>query len=158
MQVGEKLHAKRTATEDRIRALEAAGEAGDRFTATMPNAPFMALGLVSDIGWLLQLVFGGMALAAGVDARVTALVAADLCLIVAGVAVTVYLGVLHEKEIALRWQRDLSFGLVALGGIVGILAGVLAGSAGLVLGSLLNTAGSLPLYLSFRKGIIYGIR
>lgn len=154
MQLGERLHAKRAATEDHIRELETAGTAGRRYTATMPDVPFMALGIVSDVGWLLQLALGTRILAVGPNVAV----GTDLCLVIAGIGVTCWLGIRHEKEIALRWQKDLSFGLVALGGLMGVAIGVASGQAGFAAAGALNAAGSLPIYLSFRQGITYGIR
>lgn len=154
MQLGERLHAKRAATEKHIREMEATGTVGRRYTATMPDAPFMGLGLVSDVGWLLQLGLGTRILATGPSAAV----ATDLCLIVAGVGVTCWLGIRHEKEIALRWQKDASFGLVALGGLLGIVIGVTSAHVGFAAAGALNAAGSLPIYLSFHPGIVYGIR
>lgn len=154
MPTAERLHAKRAATEEHVRQLEARGAAGRRYTATMPDMGFMALGLVSDVGWLLQLILSARILSSGPVAPVIA----ETCLVVAGVATTIYLGLVHEKEIALRWQKDASFGLVALGGIVGVGAGVALGNVGLVIAGILNAAGSLPIFFSFREGIIYNVR
>lgn len=53
--MNETLHEKRKTTEDHIRQLEQEGKQGVRYTATMPDIPFLILGLLSDIGWLIHL-------------------------------------------------------------------------------------------------------
>lgn len=154
MTAKERLHAKRAATEDHIRNMEFAGSAGKRYTARMSDMSFLVNGLVCDIGWLLQLVFGVQLLAF----QFNFLVALSLLAVIMGVAFTAYLGRIHEKEIALRYQKDLSFGLTVLGGIVGIVAGVRLPSTGFFVGAVLNVIGGAPIFLSFKKGIVYGIR
>lgn len=158
----EKLHAKRAATEEHIRELEKEGKAGERYTITMPDTAFMFLGLLCDIGWALQLIFGNWFFNRSIDQAVSpgakTVVAIDLFLILAGVLYTIHLGKIHEKEIVLRYQKNLSFGLTVLGGIFGIVVGAYIGAKGLMIGGILNTAGGLPIYLSFRKGIRYGVR
>lgn len=54
-----KLHSKRAATEEKIRKLEREGRAGVRYTATISDIPFLIVGLICDVGWLIQL-FAGM--------------------------------------------------------------------------------------------------
>ncbi|MBO5473331.1 MAG: hypothetical protein J6A08_06060 [Lachnospiraceae bacterium] len=93
------LHAKRSITEEHIRKLEQAGRAGERYTATMPDVPFLVLGLICDAGWLIQVI---ARYAAGFTA------AAPLMWVIAG-------------------------------GAINFLAGI-------------------PIFLSFKKGIRYGIR
>lgn len=154
MTIGNKLHEKRKATEDHIKELEAQGTAGSRYTASMPDVTFLILGLVCDIGWLIQLIVGIQLL----TNQVNVLIIIDLLIILFGVIFIIYLNKIHEKEIALRYQKDLSFGLTALGGIIGIAAGLYAGSTLFLIGGVLNTIGGLPIYLSFKKGITYGIQ
>lgn len=154
MSVSDKLHAKREATEKHIKDLESEGKSGQRYTIHMPDLPFMILGLVCDIGWLTQLISGIRILASGINA----LIIIDILMIAVGIIMTVYLGKIDEKEIALRCQKDLSFGLTALAGVIGIIAGICCGSAVFLAGAVLNTAGALPIYLSFKKGITYGIK
>ena len=48
--IKEILHEKRKTTEDHIRQLQREGREGIRYTAMMPDIPFLALGLFSDIG------------------------------------------------------------------------------------------------------------
>lgn len=102
----EKLHAKRAATEGHIRTLEREGRAGERYTITMPDMAFMVLGLICDIGWVLQLIFGNWFMNNSIDHSVSpaikTVVAFDLFLILAGILYTIHLGKIHEKEIALR--------------------------------------------------------
>lgn len=161
----EKLHAKRAATEKHIRELEKDGGAGERYTITMPDMAFLVLGLICDIGWVLQVFFGMLFMNAdawtdaappGMTASIA--VASDLILTLIGIVYTAHLGKIHEKEIALRRQKNLSFGLTVFGGILGIVIGAVIGSRGFLVGGILNTAGGLPIFLSFRKGIRYGVR
>lgn len=154
MTVSEKLHAKRKTTEEHIRKLESEGKAGIRYTACIPDICFMALGLICDVGWLMQLISGFII----ISEQMNGLIMADILIILIGIGFTIYLGIIHEKEIAFRWQKDMSFGLTVLGGIIGIFAGISVGAAIFVVGGLLNTIGGLPIYLSFRKGIRYGVR
>lgn len=52
------LHEKRKAAEEHIRLLEREGKQGVRYTAMMPDLPFLVLGLLSDIGWIIHLIAG----------------------------------------------------------------------------------------------------
>ena len=52
------LHEKRKTTEDHIRQLQQVGKQGLRYTAMMPDIPFLVLGLLSDIGWIMHLTAG----------------------------------------------------------------------------------------------------
>jgi hypothetical protein len=52
------LHEKRKTTEAHIQQLQQAGEQGVRYTAMMPDIPFLMLGLISDIGWMIHLIAG----------------------------------------------------------------------------------------------------
>ena len=58
--IKEALHEKRKLTEDHIRQLEREGKQGVRYTAMMPDVPFLVLGLLSDVGWLTHLVAGAV--------------------------------------------------------------------------------------------------
>lgn len=154
MSVSDKLHAKREATENHIKELESEGKTGERYTIHMPDLPFMLLGLICDIGWLIQLITGVRILTSGANV----LIIIDILMIIVGIIMTIYLEKICEKEIALRYQKDLSFGLTSLAGVIGIITGISCGSAIFLIGAVLNTAGALPIYLSFRKGITYGIK
>ena len=46
------LHEKRKTTEDHIRQLQREGTQGVRYTAMMPDIPFLILALLSDAGWI----------------------------------------------------------------------------------------------------------
>ena len=52
------LHEKRKTTEAHIQQLQQAGKQGVRYTAMMPDIPFLMLGLISDIGWMIHLIAG----------------------------------------------------------------------------------------------------
>lgn len=45
------LHKKREVTEKHIKQLQQAGKQDVRYTAMMPDIPFLVLGLFSDVGW-----------------------------------------------------------------------------------------------------------
>ncbi|MBR1780903.1 MAG: hypothetical protein IJ751_05820 [Oscillospiraceae bacterium] len=154
MNIKETLHAKRLKTEAHIRALEAAGTAGKRYTATMPDIPFLVLGLLCDVGWLMHLIAGGARLFRGFDP----LLCLSLIGVIVGVGMTIYLNRIQEKEIALRYQKNLSFGLTIASGLVGGVAGILLGSPWIAIGGFLNFVTGLPLYLSFKPGIRYGVQ
>lgn len=132
------LHEKRKTTEDHIRQLQQVGKQGIRYTAMMPDIPFLVLGLLSDIGWIMHLTAG-----------------------------IIYLNKIHEKEIATKRQKDLGFGMTvysgAAGAVIGIsqivmYAGVSLELVWIVIGGSLNFAAGLPIYLSFKKGIFYGVK
>lgn len=48
-----------------------------------------------------------------------------LAVITFGIAATIYLNVIHEKEIATRLQKNLSFGMTIYGGLAGGVIGIL---------------------------------
>ena len=166
--IKETLHEKRTVTEDHIRQLQRGGKAGVRYTAMMPDIPFLLLGLLSDIGWLTHLIAGIRYLRGnGFHHALDYLALAALLAVLFGVACLIYLNKIHEKEIATKRQKDLSFGLTAWSGLAGAVIGLLqiaqyaAASPDLmwiVLGGFLNFAAGLPIYLSFKKGIFYGVK
>ena len=56
--IKEILHEKRKATETHIEQLQREGKQGVRYTAMMPDIPFLVLGLLSDTGWIIHLVAG----------------------------------------------------------------------------------------------------
>ena len=166
--INEILHEKRKRTEDHIRQLRQDGEQSVRYTAMMPDIPFLVWGLLSDIGWLIHLTAGILYLCRNglhhvLDYIALVVLAALLC----GVACLIYLNKIHEKEIATRLQKDLSFGMTAYSGLAGAIIGMLqlgiaAGGSSelvwLVIGGFLNFSAGLPLYLSFIKGIVYGVQ
>lgn len=90
-----------------------------------------------------------------------------LAAVLFGVACLIYLNKIHEKEIATKLQKDLSFGMTVYsglaGGLIGLLqivlyAGVSAELVWIVIGGFLNFASGLPIYRSFKKGIFYGVK
>lgn len=166
--IKEVLHEKRKATENHIKDLQRQGKQGVRYTATMPDIPFLVLGLLSDVGWIIHLIAGVRYFCRNGFHHVLdymALIA--LAAILFGVVYLIYLNKIHEKEIATKLQKDLSFGMTVYAGlagaIIGILqivlyAGVLPALVWIVIGGFLNFASGLPIYLSFKKGIFYGVR
>jgi hypothetical protein len=84
-----------------------------------------------------------------------------------GVVYIIYLDKIHEKDIATRFQKNLSFGLTTYAGLVGAIVGILqmvlykdypSLLVLTVIGGLLVFISGLPIYLSFRKGIFYGVQ
>lgn len=162
------LHEKRAATEDHIKQLQQDGRQGVRYTAMMPDIPFLVLGLLSDIGWIMHLTAGIIYFSEnGFHHVLDYLALIALAAVMFGVAYIIYLNKIHEKEIATKRQQDLGFGMTvysgAAGAVIGVFqivtyAGVSPELVWIVLGGSLNFAAGLPIYLSFRKGIFYGIK
>ena len=170
-----KLGKKREMTEEKIRGLQREGKAGKRYTAMIADLPFLVLGLLCDVGWLLQLIAGARYLwkAGFRGGQPLGLVLDGACLaawvaVVFGIGVIIYLNRIHEKEIATRWQKNAGFGATVFGGLVAGIAGLwqcgLALSHGLpgngfllamALGGLWSFAFGLPIFASFRRGIVY---
>ena len=164
--IKEALHAKRRATEDHIRQLQQEGKQGIRYTARMPDVPFLIFGLLSDIGWIIHLIAGILFFCRNGFHHVldyAALLA--LAGILFGVVCLMILNSIHEKEIATRLQKNLSFGMTVFSGLAGAVIGILqilmvgasAELVWLVIGGFWNAAAGLPIYLSFKKGIFYGV-
>ena len=166
--IKETLHQKRAETEEHIRNLQKDGTQGVRYTAMMPDIPFLILGLVSDVGWIAHLVSGVLYLCRnGIRFASDALALAALAAVGFGVGYLIYLNNIHEKEIATRRQKNLGFGMTVFSGLAGALVGIvqIAAAAGaspelvwIVVGGFVNFAAGLPIYLSFKKGIFYGVQ
>lgn len=164
----ETLHEKRKATEDHIRQLQREGKQGVRYTAMMPDIPFLVLGLLSDIGWIIHLIAGILYLCRnGIHHVPDCLALIALAAVLFGVGYIIYLNKIHEKEIATKRQKDLGFGVTVYSGLAGAVIGIsqivlYAGAAPelvwVVIGGFLNFASGLPIYLSFKKGIFYGVK
>ena len=166
--IRETLHQKRAVTEAHIRQLQQAGTQGVRYTAMIPDIPVLVCGLLCDLGGLTHLTaviiwFCRNGVRRGLDFPALLAMAA----VVVGVAYIIYLGKIHEKEIATRRQKDLSFGLTVFAGLAGAGVGALQlaiGAGGsparvwVIVGGLLNFAAGLPIYLSFREGIVFGVK
>ena len=166
--IKEVLHEKRKATEDHIKDLQRQGKQGIRYTAMMPDIPFLILGLMSDVGWLTHLI-AGIIYFCGNGFRYVLDYAAFLALagILFGVVYLIYLNKIHEKEIATKLQKNLSFGVTVYSGLAGAVIGILqfmlyAGDSlelvWVVIGGFLNFVSGMPIYLSFKKGIFYGVK
>lgn len=166
--IEETLHEKRKATEDHIKQLQREGRAGVRYTAMMPDVPFLVLGLLSDIGWLIHLIAGIIYLCGnGFHRALDYMALAALAAVVFGVSYIIYLNKIHEKEIATKRQKNLGFGVTAYSGLAGAVAAILqlvtyqgdsSALVWIVIGGFLNFASTLPIYLSFKKGIFYGVK
>lgn len=161
------LHEKRSVTEAHIRQLQREQRQGVRYTAMMPDVPFLILGLLSDIGWLTQLTAGIVYSFRNSFHYVLDYIALfPLAGVLCGISYLVFLNKIHEKEIATGRQKNLSFGVTAYSGLAGAIIGILqiiyTGAspdlAWIVIGGFLNFAAGLPIYLSFKKGIIYGVK
>ena len=165
--IKEVLHEKRKATEEHIKELRQKGEQKVRYTAMMPDIPFLILGLLSDIGWMIHLIAGIVYFCRNGFHNVPDYIAlVALAAVLFGVGFIIYLNKIHEKEIATRHQKNLGFGMTVYSGLSGAIIGIFQIiSAGIsselvliVLGGFLNFASGLPIYLSFKKGIFYGVR
>ena len=165
--IKEILHKKRKTTEKHIQQLQQEGKQGVRYTAMMPDIPFLAFGLVNDIGWILHLIAGILFFCRnGFHHVLDYLALIALAAVLFGVAYIVYLNKIHEKEIATKRQKDLSFGMTVYSGLAGAIIGVwqmvITGLSSelvwIVIGGFLNFASGLPIYLSFKKGIFYGVK
>lgn len=168
MNIKEVLHAKRAVTEEHIKQLQKEGREGIRYTAMMPDIPFLVLALLCDIGWLIHLIAGIIYYVGhGFHSVWDVLALAALAAVMVGIAYTIYMNKIHEKEIATRFQKNMSFGLTILGGLSGGIVGIVqiivwsnvpAAFIWMTAGGFLNFAAGLPIYLSFKKGIIYGVQ
>ena len=166
--IKETLHEKRKATEDHIKQLQQDGKQGIRYTATMPDISFLILGLISDIGWIIHLVAGIIYFCGnGFHHVLDYITLIALAAVIFGVAYIIYLNKIHEKEIATRLQKNLGFGVTVYSGLAGavigifqiaLYSGVSSELVWVVIGGFLNFASGFPIYLSFKKGIIYGVK
>lgn len=171
----EKLHSKRFRTENKIRKMEEEGKAGVRYTATISDIPFLVVGLICDMGWIIHmtaaiLYFNKYQFHAGngIMCILDILALAALTAVVFGVVIIIYLDTIHEKEIATRLQKNLSFGATIFGGMAaGIIGGFQLAAVGnyaaletpfliwMTAGGFLNFVFGLPIFMSFKRGIIY---
>ena len=166
--IEEILHEKRKTTEKHIEQLRQNGEQAVRYTAMMPDIPFLILGLLSDIGWIIHLAAGIVYFCkSGFHHILDCIALIALVAVIFGVAYIIYLNKIHEKEIATKRQKNLGFGLTAYAGLAGAVIGIFqmviytsASSAlvCMVIGGFLNFASTLPIFLSFKKGIFYGVK
>lgn len=165
--IKEILHRKRETTETHIKELGQEGRQGVRYTAMMPDIPFLVLGLISDVGWIIHLMAGIVYLCRnGFHCVSDFVVLLTLVAVLFGVACLIHLNKIHEKEIATRHQKNFSFGVTAYSGLAGIVIGIVqiicAGVSQelvwMIIGGFLNFASGLPIFLSFKKGIFYGIK
>ncbi|MBR1584958.1 MAG: hypothetical protein IJ662_05410 [Clostridia bacterium] len=154
MRIHEALARRRGKTDEHIRQLERQGRAGRRYTAMLPNIPFLILGLLCDAGWILHLVAGWRFLSCSFNLPLLL----SMLAVAVGVGMTIRPNLIHEKEIALGYQKDLSFGLTVAAGLAGGIVGLIINDGWIAAGGFLNFASGLPIYLSFKPGIHYGVQ
>ncbi len=162
------LHTKRTVTEEHIKQLQQKGQEGVRYTIMMPDIPFFVLALICDIGWLIHLLGGIIYFSTnGCRYALDRMALIALTFVVLGVIYTIYMNKIHEKEIATKLQKNLSFGLTVYAGLAGGIIGIVQIATytslpstliWMTVGGFINFVTGLPIYLSFRKGIVYGIQ
>lgn len=165
--IKEILHTKRTVTEKHIKQLQQEGREGIRYTAMMPDIPFLVLSLVCDAGWIIHLIAGIIYFCNnGFRHTMDWISLFSLAGVMFGVVYTIYMNKIHEKEIATKLQKNLSFGLTVYAGLVSGIIGILQISAytsipstliWMTAGGFINFITGLPIYLSFRKGIVYEV-
>lgn len=166
--IKEILHSKRTVTEEHIKQLQQEGRQGIRYTAMMPDIPFLVLGLLCDVGWLIHLIAGIIYFSInGFRYLLDWISLIALAAVIFGVGYTIYMNKIHEKEIATKLQKNLSFGLTVYAGLAGGIIGIIqiatytnipSALVWMTAGGFINFVMGLPIYLSFRKGIIYGVQ
>lgn len=113
---------KRKATEDHIKELQQEGKQDVRYTAMMPDIPFLVCGLLSDVGWIIHLIAGILYFCRnGFRYVLDYMALLALAAVLFGVAYIIYLNKIHEKEIATRAQKNLSFGMTVYSGLAGAI-------------------------------------
>lgn len=163
--INEILNNKRKETENHIKKLQSENKQGIRYTIMMPNIMFMILGLLNDAGWIIHLVAGVIYLCKKSLLQVFDYISIiPLITIVFGISYLIYLNKIHEKEIATRIQKNLSFGLTIFSGLAGTIIALLQIIVNptpfveldlVIFAGLLNFLFGLPIFLSFKKGIFY---
>lgn len=124
--IKEVLHEKRGTTEEHIKQLEQEGKQGVRYTAMMPDIPFLVLGLLSDIGWIMHLIAGIIYFCGnGFHHVLDYMAVISLAAVMFGVGYIINLNKIHEKEIATRSQKNLGFGVTVYSGLAGAVIGIL---------------------------------
>ena len=124
--IKEVLHEKRKATEDHIKGLQRQGKQGVRYTAMMSDIPFLVLGLMSDIGWIVHLIAGARYFRRnGFHHVLDYMALISLTAVLFGVAYLIYLNKIQEKEIVTKIQKELGFGVTAYSGLAGAIIGIL---------------------------------
>lgn len=155
-----KLHAKRIKTERKIKQLEKMGKAKERYTATISDIHFLITGLLCDIGWLIQFICEVKYLMEyGINSFIDFISLIAFMAVCFGVSFTIYLNIIHEKEIATSLQKNLSFGMTIFGGLLCAVIAIFNMHnylyIGMFIGGIVNFIFGLPIFMSFKKGIIY---
>ena len=87
-------------TEEHIRQLQREEKQGARYTAMMPDTPFLVFGLLSDIGWFIHLIAAAVYFFQNGFHHVLDYVAfLAVTGILLGVAHLIYLNRIHEKDL-----------------------------------------------------------
>lgn len=145
-----------------------------RYTAVISDIPFLIVGLICDAGWIIHVIagvlyFGRYRFHGGnVLCFFDILGGAALAVVVFGVSMIVYMDRIHEKEIATRLQKNLSFGATVFGGLAAGMIGCLQLAAAqkpgggeipyliwMTAGGFINFIFGFPIFASFKKGIRY---
>ena len=131
-----------------------------RYTAMMPDIPFLVFGLLSDMGWIIHLAAGITYFCRnGFHYVLDYIALIALAAVIFGVAYIIFLNKIHEKEIATRTQKNLGFGVTVYAGLAGAVigifqivtyAGVSSEIVWIIIGGFLNFVSGLPIYLSFK--------
>ena len=134
----------------------------------MPDIPFLIFALLCDIGWIIHLISGIIYFCTnGFRNILDGMALIALLVVVFGILYTIYMNKIHEKEIATKLQKNMSFGLTVYGGLAGGIIGMFqlanitdipGAIIWMTIGGFLNFVTGLPIYLSFKKGIIYGVQ
>lgn len=166
--IEEILHNKRKLCEDHIKKLQEERKEGIRYTIMMKDIHFLILGLLNDVGWIIYLISLIIYFCKNNFHFVfDYIILIIMIFLIFSVFFISYLNKIHEKEIDTKLQKNLSFGLLILSGLMQTLIGIIQAiickeiSIELILiiiGSFINFVTGLPIYLSFKKGIYYGIK
>lgn len=169
-----RLYGKRKATEDNIRELDKWDRAGNRYTCMLSDVSSFACSIVAYIGMAMYLVseivylynYGKAFDKAGIAFEIAQYSISVLMAI--SLIVVIYLDRIKQKEIATRRQKNLGFGLMVLTGLLGYIVSIMqilvvarsgiSAPRSLILvgvGALAVFAFSLPIYVSYKKGIFY---
>lgn len=130
--------------------------------------PFLFLALLCDIGWLIHLIAGIVYfIEHGFISLWDIFSSIAMIMVFVSIIYTIYINKIHEKEIATRLQKNMSFGVTILGGLFGGIIGIIqiiissdifASEICMTVGSFLIFVTGLPIYFSFKKGIVYDIQ
>ena len=103
------LHEKRKTTETHIKQLQQEGKQSVRYTAMMPDIPFLVFGLLSDIGWIIHLAAGITYFCRnGFHYVLDYIALVGLAAVIFGVAYIIFLNKIHERKLQQELKRTLA--------------------------------------------------